>query len=210
MSVGPREFEMLRAQKAAEERAAAAERKAESLEKSLTFAVEHLANFIIEYTEGTEDALRNFVSPASLYESAKQRVPNVADRSDLALKLFAGYPAISDSALTTLGVDDETIAKWRKWKRGFDQKPTEHWIEGLWKVLDGRIKPVDAQMPEFLRECLTAANVDVDKAVAEVHHQKAQQFFRENPTDFGERGRSLQQAGKLPHVYIENPFHWLE
>src|SRR5437016_839189 len=157
MTVTEPEFQMLRNQKAAEERATTAEHRCEQLEKSLEVVTTCLIDFTMRQQEVLNGCIGNLITDFQR-DYAKGELRTVRTVSQLSLRLFVAWPQIADTALLNLDVTEEDISNWRKWYRGYKEHDHNYWLNLLADVQAGKLKAAEAQ-PDLPTELIQSEKV---------------------------------------------------
>src|SRR2546425_1405060 len=192
MSLSDREHTMLRNQKAAEDRATAAERKAEKLEQSITFVIEHLAAFTMRQQETLASTINGLLTPFQI-EMAQIKLDVIRTTSQLALKLFIAWPAISTEALTNLDVSEEDVATWRKWYAAYKSQEHAVWLEKLADLQKHNASPMLPGQEQFFVAALQQDGVDVKRRLEEISAERLRRFEYEHPILVNPRSGSYER-----------------
>ena len=179
MTVTEPEFQMLRNQKAAEERATVAEHRCEQLEKSLEVVTTCLIDFTMRQQEVLNGCIGNLITDFQR-DYAVGELRTVRTVSQLSLRLFVAWPQIADTALLNLDVTEEDISNWRKWYRGYKEHDHNYWLNLLADVQAGKLKAAEGQ-PELLTELLRAEKVDVKRRLEEISAERLRRYESVHP-----------------------------
>jgi hypothetical protein len=205
VSVSEAEFQTLKNLKAAQDAAAAAEKRAEGLEKSLQHVTEHLATFTMMQQRTLAENAGKLSTPWQVeYQTSQLQI--IKTVTEVAIKLFVAYQQISDAALEGFGASAEDVTKWRTWAAAYKTKDASYWLERLADRQGGKSAPMLPGQERLFVELLTNDGVNVKKRLEEINAERLRRFDQEHPLQDDARGRALAQH--TPIVNRRNRNEW--